>query len=966
MSVTDELTSPGPKWQLSFAASITIIYVLLIGLWLYVAATDLHLPMQADWLPRLVRAHDAELAIFAILGAILFWLTHRYTLVTQRAQMVIAANEHRYHELIRNALVGMMRIRASTGEILECNEVSAAALGYATVEECVAHTHTYDDYLSPEITEQVRTLLEERGEMRGSEMPLKRPDGTVVWTRTFARLRPELDEIEALGIDITEEKRVQDALHEAHQFSAQVISSAAEGIIVFDAELRCLAWNPFMEALTGIPASEVLGTRAAAVFPTPRAQGQEELLRRALVGEVVAAPDTWYHIPATGRSGWVVGTYAPSRNGHGEIVGVIGLIRDISERKRIEEELAESEARYRSIFANTHTPMLLIDPDSGTLVDANPAACELYGFSRQALLALTLRDLTLESAGKLQEITHRVLHELLRAYTTQHRMANGAKRDVEVHAGPIYLHGRTLIYAIVLDITEQKHDQEALRRNERFLTGVFTGIQDGLAVLDKDYAILRVNETMERRHPRRLPLIGKKCYTAFHDRAVPCEVCPCRTTWETGQAATEIVPRTEPDGTQTGWLKVYTSPFLDPDNGQVIGVIEYVRDVTEQRRLDDELRKMAKLDSLGALAGGVAHDFNNILTAITGNLDVAGQHPDLPAAVLEKLAEALRAARRARDLTQQLLAFAHDSDPVRQIADLRGFIADAVGFALSGTGVSREVNLDPALWPAEVDAEQFAQLLHNLVLNALQAMPNGGRLRVTADNATLCRTALPLPPGPYVRILVQDEGEGIAPEVLPHIFDPFFTTREKGTGLGLTTAFTIVQGHQGYLTVESQPGAGATFTAYLPAVPAALLSPVPMLPSSAPTSGRGRVLVMDDEEPLRTVVVEMLELLGYHAVGVATGEAAVACYRAALGTPEAFDAVLLDLTVPGGMGGADTVVALRALDPDVRALASSGYTHDPIMADSARFGSTGAIGKPYRLQELADALTRLLQATPTG
>jgi PAS domain S-box-containing protein len=954
--VTDDLISPGYKPRLSFAVSVTIVYGLLIGLWLFVASSDLHLPLRKEFLPQLVRAHDAELAVFAILGAILFWLTHRFTQITERAQQEIAANERRYHELIRNALVGMMRLRASTGEILECNEVAALVLGFATVEECQAQPHSLYDYLTPDVADQVRALLEERGEMRGSELPLHRADGSVVWSRTFARLRPEIDEIEALGIDITEEKRAQDALDEAHQFSAQVITSAAEGIIVYDHELRCLAWNPFMEALTGIPATEILGTLVAGVFPTPRAQMQEDLLRRALAGEVVAAPDTWYHIPATGRSGWIVGTYAPYRNGRGDIIGVIGLIRDITERKRIEEELTESEERYRSIFANTHTAMLLIDPESGAIVDANPGACELYGFSRQTLLAINMRDLAVDTSAKQQEITQRVLHELLRTYTTQHRMANGVKLDVEVHAGPIYLHGRTLIYAIILDITEQKNDQEALLRNERFLTGVFTGIQDGLAVLDNDYTILRVNDMMEHRHPRHLPLIGKKCYAAFHERTSPCDVCPCRTTYETGQPATEIVPRTDGDGVTTGWLEVYTSPFLDTHSGQVTGVIEYVRDVTEQRRLDDELRKMAKLDSLGTLAGGIAHDFNNILTTISGNLELAGQHPEMPEAVGEKLAEVQQAALRARDLTQQLLTFSHDSTPVRQITDLRDIITDAVIFALSGAGVSRELTLAPDLWPAEVDAGQFAQLIQNLTLNAVQAMPGGGTLHVSADNATLHRTAMPLAPGPYVQITVRDEGEGIAPEVLPRIFDPFFTTREKGTGLGLTTAFTIAQDHGGHLAVESRPGAGATFTVYLPAMP-------PVAAPTLPARGHGRVLVMDDEAQLRTVVVEMLIFLGYQAEGVPNGDAAVTRYREALDTPERFDAVILDLTVPGGMGGADAVAALHALDSHVCALASSGYTHDPIMADSARYGFAGAIGKPYRLQELSDTLARVLQAT---
>ena len=399
-------------------------------------------------------------------------------------------------------------------------------------------------------------------------------------------------------------------------------------------------------------------------------------------------------------------------------------------------------------------------------------------------------------------------------------------------------------------------------------------------------------------------------------------------------------------------------------SGQIIGVVLVFRDVTEKERTAQELLKASKLESIGLLAGGIAHDFNNILTAVLGNISLARMFAPPSDDLTKALTLAERASMRAADLTRQLLTFAKGGSPVKKTASLTEIIRETTAFVLHGSKVGLQLALPDDLWPAEIDVGQISQVIHNLTLNAVQAMPEGGTLRVRAANVTFAEAAATtLRPGKYIAIHFQDTGPGIAAENLPRIFDPYFTTKKHGSGLGLATSYSIIRKHDGDIFVQSEVGRGTTFQIHLPAASGAVISP----PAAAPAAltGKGRVLIMDDEEAIRTLVKMMLDPLGYEVALAADGAEAISCYEKAQLAQRPFDVVILDLTIPGGMGGIEALQRLRGLNPAVKAVVSSGYSDDPVMAQYVEHGFAGVVAKPYRLQDLTRTLQQVLHA-PRG
>jgi CheY-like chemotaxis protein len=382
-----------------------------------------------------------------------------------------------------------------------------------------------------------------------------------------------------------------------------------------------------------------------------------------------------------------------------------------------------------------------------------------------------------------------------------------------------------------------------------------------------------------------------------------------------------------------------------------------LQDVTARKKYEEELQKAEKLESIGVLAGGIAHDFNNLLTGVLGNISIARIHAPADGNVQQNLSKAEKACLRARDLTRQLLTFSKGGAPVRKAMSIADILKESAEFSLRGSNVRCEFDLPADLPAVEIDEGQIAQVLNNLIINADQAMPDGGILRVGAGTVEVTGAdSLPLKPGRYLRVTVADTGIGIPKEALPRIFDPFYTTKEKGSGLGLTTVYSVVRNHEGLVTVDSEPGVGTTFFLFLPVSRNAPRGEAK--PESGP--GKRRVLVMDDEGMVREVALEFLGHLGFEGTAVEGGEEAVAAYRDAREAGRPFSAVIMDLTIPGGMGGKEAVRRLHDLDPGVRAIVSSGYSNDPVMADPARFGFRGVIAKPYRMRELREVLEGVL------
>jgi PAS domain S-box-containing protein len=423
----------------------------------------------------------------------------------------------------------------------------------------------------------------------------------------------------------------------------------------------------------------------------------------------------------------------------------------------------------------------------------------------------------------------------------------------------------------------------------------------------------------------------------------------------------------------TVWAEVRASLLID-EEGRPLGFAGVTRDITERRKIDGEkqqlktqLLRSQKMDAIGTLAGGIAHDFNNLLTSILGNITLTQHIMKLPPLGETYLTRAEQATWRAKDITQQLLAFAKGVDPIKQLISFKDLIIESSGFALSGSSVLCQRHFPETLWPIEADPGQISQVLHNIIINAVQAMPNGGTLVIQADNIWINKAhdhvPLSLPQGPYVHVTISDEGIGMAKELLDKIFDPYFSTKPEGQGLGLASAYAIVQKHAGHISVESQAKAGTAFSLYFPAC-ASGAKPIKL--GTVPLQhGRGTILVMDDEEPIRLLAKEMLSHCGYQCELAKDGHETIDLFRQALKNGTPFSAVILDLTVPGGLGGKDTILRLREIDPQVVAFVSSGYSNDPIMANFHTYGFQGVITKPYSLIGLSTILHQRLSIIPS-
>jgi PAS domain S-box-containing protein len=634
--------------------------------------------------------------------------------------------------------------------------------------------------------------------------------------------------------------------------------------------------------------------------------------------------------------------------------------------KRQLTKLEGVETRIRSIIENILDGMITVD-EQGIICSMNPAAEKMFGCRDNEMVGHKFTRLVPKTYGSdfdskpvncdWEEVTKRTGSTTLAVGRTRKH----ATFPAEMSLSEMIVDQQKLYVAMVRDVTERKRFEQEIAAEKESLAVTLRSIVDGVITTDVQGRIIMLNNEGERLTGwSSQEAIGKPLKSVFNVTIDLAAQAKAQKSGYRNEAQSillslpETATLTSRDGSER-IIEQVASPIRDNKN-EIAGVVLVFRDITERQRNEAERRKAETLEQLGLLAGGIAHDFNNLLTAIIGNISLASLLLSPDDEMASRLVDAKNASLRARDLAQQLLTFARGGAPIKKTASIGKLIQDTVSFSLRGSHSRSEFQFGADLWPAEIDPGQISQVVANLVVNADQAMPNGGTLHVSCENFRYNATTTPvvpdLLPGDYIRIRIRDEGVGIPEQYIKRIFDPYFTTKPKGNGLGLATTYSIIKNHNGLITVESEVHYGSTFTLYLPAMLHEELPTESPRDITQTISGTGRVLVVDDEEAIRTLVEFTLTRLGYQVMQAETALEGVNLYRQTLEAGERFDAVILDLTLPGGMGGKEALKKLIELDPTVNAIVSSGYATDATMSRYQDFGFRGVIAKPYEAAEL--------------
>jgi two-component system cell cycle sensor histidine kinase/response regulator CckA len=634
-----------------------------------------------------------------------------------------------------------------------------------------------------------------------------------------------------VNIDLRQREEVEISLRDSEEQYRTLVETIPHGIHEINREGITTFVNSSQARALGYSVESMIGESMLNLLPSDEDRKRFRNFFNYLI-EVQPKPTPWFGKDVTkdGRIRDLRVDWNYKRDRNGNITGFVTLISDITESKKAEEKLK----LFHNLIDRSNDAIYIIDPPSGTILDANEKALKDLNYEREELIGMSILDIDVERTDKSKWTEY---------------VDNLRERGSMIFSGK-------------------------LKR--------------------KDESIL------------------------------PVEV---------------------------------NVTYIDMgDKGYMLAI---VRDITERIKMEEEMLKTQKLESLGVLAGGLAHDFNNLLTAILGYVSIAKIHTKKDKKVWGQLTEAEKACMRAKDLTRQLITFSKGGEPIKQIISINRIINETVKFSLSGSNVVCNCNVTNEIWPVEADEGQISQVLNNLLINAVQAMPQGGAIHIECHNVHSSKDpALSSRDGDFIKLIVQDEGIGIPKKYLPNIFDPYYTTKQKGSGLGLATVYSIVKKHDGEIFVRSELGKGTRFTIYLPA--ATHEHSLVDYSEAQPERGEGKILIMDDEVQIRTALQEILSNLGYTAETAAEGNEAINMFELAYDSGTPFNAVILDLTVPGGLGGEETLRKLIEIDPDVKAIVSSGYSDDKIMSDHRKYGFKGVITKPYTPQQLSTILKEIL------
>jgi len=600
-------------------------------------------------------------------------------------------------------------------------------------------------------------------------------------------------------------------------------------------------------------------------------------------------------------------------------------------------------------------------------------ACELLtGYSAEKILDKDLKDLPFLSAdAKKNHYNHCVEGSevsINRRFESKWKASNGVDRTIVW--SNTYLRDTwgkiDWIICTGIDITERKKAESALQSEKERLFVTLSSITDAVISTDLNGLVVLMNDVAEQ-------------FTGFSQNEA------------TGRTLNEILNLEDEDTKEIVYLpisdvlkqgkiidnfgdilllskhkivrhiNISIAPIQKTEN-LVAGVVCVIRDITQKRKFDEEMQRLNKLDSIGVLAGGIAHDFNNILTSIIGHTSLLKQEFKNNNMIINRLVQIENASSRANQLTQDLLTFSKGGKPIVTIFSLPALLKDTLGYLSIELKSKTDIAIQNDLWNLNADASQINQVIQNLIINADQSMPMGGTIKISAVNMNLYEeNSYSLPTGEYIKLSITDQGVGIKKEYLSCIFDPYFTTKAHGRGFGLAICHSIILNHKGTITVDSKFGSGTTFTIILPASKTVEM-PRAKLPTHESTEKKkGKILVMDDDDLVREIIGEMLREIGYQCEFAQNGDEAISAYKKAKSEGNPFDLLIIDLIIKNGMNGKEAIKKLRSMDPKIKAIVSSGYSTDSVLSDFHDHGFSGIVVKPYELNELNEAIAKVLK-----
>lgn len=849
------------------------------------------------------------------------------------------------------------------GVWIDVNEAFCKAIEY-TREEIIGHTSLEMNLIGSETRTEILQKLQHNEPINNIEIAAHSKSGRTIFLLTFF-IDVEMEgEIYVLATmqNITERKLLEEKLRESEKRFKTFYEIAPIGISIVDKDNNVIDANLELEKILRVDREGLItggykdrtylrqdGTpMPTAEFASMRAENEMCAITDVEIGVVIE----------TGETIWTSVSAAPLNLLDDK---VITITRDITDQKKTEEALQKSESLYRTLFDTAPIGITLADMN-GQIIASNPSAIRILGLTVEKQEQRKIEGLEwriIRPDGSLMPTDEYASFRALKEQKPVQDVKMGVIRGKEdiawisVNAAPIPGTGVVITY---VEYTEQKKAEDMLRSQSILLTEgqklshtgswEFNLNSEETYWSEEEFHIYGLSPSVESPTYQELlqkhihPADAKELDRVFSSALKNLSIFEMehRILW--------------PDGSERIVFD-RAIPFCD-ENGTLLKYTGTTVDITDYKKVEEEIRKAQKLESLAHLAGGIAHDFNNLLGGIFGYIELAKGEPEeiSDECYLEK---ALSTIDRARSLTGQLLTFAKGGEPMKKLDRLTPFIEETARFALSGSNVACRFTLSHDLWACNFDRNQIGQIIDNIVINAQQAMPEGGTVEMSAENIHLAEKAhSTLHDGNYVKVAIKDHGIGIPKEILPKIFDPFFTTKAKGHGLGLATSYSIIKRHGGCIEVESEPGKGSTFTFYLPASSETITADVASLPATH--QGFGSILVMDDEDVMRDTVGFMLKAIGYNVHCVSNSKEAIDTFKRIRKGKDHFAAIILDLTIPGEPGGKETIREIRKIDKDIPAFVASGYANDPVMANPAEYGFNNCISKPFRKADLAKLL----------